>query len=399
MRNTQIMIMVAAAIVIMAGIVAVSIDDETDAAVCIGTWGPDNNHTSNANNAYVWASWQNQFTIDDVNDNEHVYFLNGSSCNVSAVDGTVFTIVSSDALGLTILGPNAIYGTLSGLGVVEFTVSYGSTTKTFYIHSVTDTTVYVDSVTVSMSPSNPTVGETVTFTANITPSNASNKVVSWSGSIWNIFEEISRTDNTLTGYFTEKTTDSYISATAQYDWGIPSRFVESQELHIEVVQYVNDIEWFGDTTYQVGDDISISGVGLPNNADDTRVTYEVIDGDECLSDAGFTIVGGPFTAKAVAAGTVVLKATAVDAGHYSENIDITILPADPIEITIQGPTSIDVGEDFTLVAQTTGGTESGGDVALANLVGILVPGNCAFAQGGLSRQDIDSRCGMERAGA
>ena len=355
MRATQTIIILTT-LIIITGAIIVTISEDADAAVCIGTWNEDNNHNSTFNNAYGRVDWSNTFTIDSVNDGERIYVLDGSYFDIVSVYDVTFTIVSSNTLGLSLYAPNSIDGPLTGIGTVELTASSGSTTKTFYVQSVTDNTVYVESVSISMWPENPTVGETVTFTANFTPSNPTNRVVSWVNrgiSIWGIFEETGRTDNTLTGYFTEAVS-SRILAYAQEDWGYYFR-VESPDYYFEIAQLVTDIEWSGETVYDVGDEIYITATGLPDDVDDPRIRFTVLSGEDCLTDAGFGVVGGPFTATTVAAGTVRLQGTAVDDGGYSETITITINAPDPVNIGIEGPTSIDPGDEFRLVADVTGG--------------------------------------------
>ena len=89
-------------------------------------------------------------------------------------------------------------------------------------------------------------------------------------------------------------------------------------------QYVTSIDWSGDTSYMVGETIHISAIGMPATADDRAIEFTVIDGQECIHKAGFTIVGAPFEAEAIAAGQVVLQGQAVDDGGYTDTITITI---------------------------------------------------------------------------
>ena len=89
-------------------------------------------------------------------------------------------------------------------------------------------------------------------------------------------------------------------------------------------QYVTSIDWSGDTSYMVGETIHISAIGMPATADDRAIEFTVIVGQECIHKAGFTIVGAPFEAEAIAAGQVVLQGQAVDDGGYTDTITITI---------------------------------------------------------------------------
>ena len=278
MRGTQIMMLGLAAVLLVAGAVALTTADEGDAVNDIGTftWYPN---LSDENNAYSAVNMHIQ-DHNDVQSFEHIYVMMGATINI-----TIDRYRPGDEIN-----PSPQH--------LEASPDDGN-------H---------DDIGISISSDGLSATGTIDAYGH-----------------YNIRAYITNSHSGNTSFHTV------------------------QIICYDAPQYVTDIEWSGDTVYDVGDEIYITATGLPDDVDDPRIRFTVLSGEDCLTDAGFGIVGGPFTATTVAAGTVRLQGEAVDDGGYSETITITINAPDPVNIGIEGPTSIDPGDEFRLVADVTGG--------------------------------------------
>ena len=170
--RTSIMI-IAVLCAIALGTISIA-SEESDAALNVGMYtfnglsGEDNPNESSETNAYYGLSGSAQ-TSAEIPIEHTFYILIGGEVNVDFPGSTVqFNEDGDSGLGVsgtrlsgTVLGPEAlVYITFSDHNLHILTII-----------GVPDTTTYIDDLTVSMSPANPQVGDTITLTAEYTPSN------------------------------------------------------------------------------------------------------------------------------------------------------------------------------------------------------------------------------------
>ena len=453
MRPTHLMMLLTAIIIVSVSIGTVWIDEDSDAAINIGSLTGADNNDSSSTYAYGRIAINSQYPLDYdfIGNGETIYVLVGSNIRfVTPGSGnpTHVYLESGPDWGLDILQTTSntrVEGTASSAGTCEFSLTSSQGSKTFYITAVTDTTVYANSVSISMSPTSPHVGDLVTFTATINPSNASKKDITWSWPSGTPDYDGEKIGQQWRCRFSEAG-DFTMYATAQNDLTSLDLDVRGsiEFTVLDAPVPVTNISWSGPTSIEVGDRFEISAIGLPTTADDRRINLSILEG-YFLVDLDYEIMlpGDPLEGVAVAPGTFEVRGTAEDGYGFSDTFtmeiigpeiqytldynamggsgapptqtyqsrdtshtftissteptrsgynflgwstsstastasyqpggSITIYDDDPtitlwavwepIPVTIQitGPTSIEVGESFTLQAQTSGGTGTGGD--------------------------------------
>lgn len=208
MRNALILMCVTA-LIVCSGVMMI---DDSDAAVNIGLFDPDNGSGDSTNQSNMYDAYgkvdARRQTFDEVFDGT-MFVITGCDIEYSIRSGNVVTETNND-LGLSLTGASSQGWTISGTATdqVQRVSTYqirnvgSGETKTFSFMTLADDTVYAESCTLSVSPSNPEPGETFTITASFTPSNATYKAVEWEG-LPSGFVQTGSTSSSITGYISE----------------------------------------------------------------------------------------------------------------------------------------------------------------------------------------------------
>ena len=223
--------------------------------------------------------------------------------------------------------------------------------------SITGGTVSVSSISISGSTS-AEVGDSITYTASVSPSNADNKAVTWSISSGASYATItSQNDSSCTVKFNSAGSVT-IKATADDGSGTTAtRTVSVTKPDVPVTS----ITISGSSSAEVGDTKTYTVSVSPSNATDKGITWSISSGSSSA-----TIISQSNTSCTVsftAAGSVTLRATADDGYGEYDTHSITISEPDiPVtSITISGSTSVEVGDSvrYTVSVSPSGATDKG----------------------------------------
>lgn len=271
----------------------------------------------NATNKAV--SWN----ITDGSEHVSIQSQTGSSCTISLVS--------------------------AGSAVITATAQDGSGISQTATVTVTDPVVLVTAISISGDNSGD-VGETVTLTAAVTPSNATNRAVTWavtSGASYAVIA--SQTDSSCTVRLTGAGS-AVITATAQDGGGATATHtIAVSEPFVEVTA----ISISGDTSGDIGTYITLTATVTPPNATNPAVTWSVTAGTGYIAITQQTATSCTVYCQAEGTGTVTATAqdgSGVTATHTIQSIDPTVYVTG-IEIT--GDASGEVGGTISLSATVT----------------------------------------------
>ena len=199
-------------------------------------------------------------------------------------------------------------------------------------------------------PSEVEVGDAFTFTAEIVGGNMTDKSLTWtirSGSNLVELDSIS-INNRISG-----------TALAAGDVVFRATSNEDSSLYLDRLLTIEGpdpivIDITGETSIKVGEEFDI-WANASGGVEHSGVTWSTVSGSEYIQLESIQ-VPGHWRGQGIAPGEAVFRATSNEDSSVYEDWTLTILPPDPIIITINGPTSIDVGEKFTLAASVSGGT-------------------------------------------
>ena len=237
MRATQWAIVITA-IALVALIAGASVaSEDSDAAINIGEYDPSSDsNDSTSSNAYGRVQGT-MLSLSDFSNGETIYVLDGAYFSLHTGMNTHLEITSSNPSNLEVQQTqlnSTVNGPIDGSGTTTFRIYTDSSSKTFYVTALSsDTTVYVTSVHIVVSPSNPSVGDTITVTAYVTPSNATYATTSGAFSFGT--DNLSQREingNVLTGVVSEAREYTF-RATAQTNL-YSDLWVESDEVTITV---------------------------------------------------------------------------------------------------------------------------------------------------------------------
>ena len=223
--------------------------------------------------------------------------------------------------------------------------------------SITGGTVEVSSISITGSTS-AEVGDSITYTASVSPSNADNKAVTWSISSGASYATItSQNDSSCTVKFNSAGSVT-IKATADDGSGTTAtRTVSVTKPDVPVTS----ITISGSSSAEVGDTKTYSVSVSPSNATDKGITWSISSGSNRA-----TIISQSNTSCTVsftAAGSVTLRATADDGyGEYDTHTISVSEPDIPVtSITISGSTSVEVGDSvrYTVSVSPSNATDKG----------------------------------------
>ncbi|MHA4808082.1 Ig-like domain-containing protein [Flavitalea flava] len=207
---------------------------------------------------------------------------------------------SSDTTKAKVDTNGVILGTGVGTAIITVTTQDGS--KTARDTVVVTTPVYATGVTLSPSPAAVAAGSSLTLTATVTPSNASNKTVAWVSSDTTKATVSNGGVATGTGAGTV-----LIKATALGGQPTGARVAAQDTVTVSVVIPIAVSIDSGAATVSVPDTLRLKANLIPSNTSNKKVTW-------ISSNASIATVDSTGLVKGVAAGTVTITATSVSGG-------------------------------------------------------------------------------------
>ena len=184
--------------------------------------------------------------------------------------------------------------------------------------------VKVTGITVSAAKTTLTAGETTTATAIVTPSNATNRSVTWSSSNTSVAKVDAKGEITALSVGT-----AAIKATAKDGSGREA----SVKITVEAVKVTGITVSAAKTTLAAGRTTTATAIVTPSNATDKSVTWS-------SSDASVAQVDDEGKITALSVGTVTVKATANDGSNQYGSVEITV-KATLVETLLEGYTPIE----------------------------------------------------------
>lgn len=271
----------------------------------------------NATNKAV--SWN----ITDGSEHVSIQSQTGSSCTISLVS--------------------------AGSAVITATAQDGSGVSQTATVTVTDPVVLVTAISISGDNAGD-VGGSISLTATVTPSNATNRAVTWAVTSGTSYAEIaSQTDDSCVVRLTGAGS-AVITATAQDGSGVTATHtIAISEPFVEVTA----IAISGDTSGNIGTYITLTATVTPANATNPAVTWSVSAGTGYIAITQQTADSCTVYCQAEGTGTVTATAqdgSGVTATHTIQSIDPTVYVT-AIEIT--GDASGTVGGTISLTATIT----------------------------------------------
>lgn len=268
------------------------------------------------NRAVTWA-------VTDGSEHVSIQSQTGSTCTISLVS--------------------------AGSAVITATAQDGSGISQTATVTVTDPVVLVTAISIS-GDNTGDVGETVTLTAAVTPSNATNRAVTWAVTSGTSYAEIaSQTDDSCVVRLTGAGS-AVITATAQDGSGVTATHtIAISEPFVEVTA----IAISGDTSGDIGTYITLTATVTPSNATNPAVTWSVSAGTGYIAITQQTADSCTVYCQAEGTGTVTATAqdgSGVTATHTIQSVDPTVYVT-AIEIT--GDASGTVGGTISLTATVT----------------------------------------------
>ena len=204
----------------------------------------------------------------------------------------------------------------------------------------TPTDVPVTGVQVSPTSISLEVGGTVTLSANVLPSNATNKAVAWTSSN----RSVATVDGS--GKVTAVAAGEAVITVVTSDGGFTASSTITVSSSAPVPVPVESISLDQtDLTLTVGGTATLTATVLPENADNKNVTWTSSNSSIATVDANGKIT-------AVAPGLAVVIATTVDGGKVATCAVTVTNPAVPVQSVSLDKTTLDlnIGENATLVA-------------------------------------------------
>ncbi len=195
--------------------------------------------------------------------------------------------------------------------------------------------ISVESISLNETSAEMVEGESLTLTAKITPSNATNKNISWKSD--NARVATVDQNGKVTAVKAGKATITVISE----DCGKSASCVVTVKAKVITVTSVTLNK--SQASLKVGEYITLTATVTPDDATDKTVTWTTSDATVA------TVSNGVVTAKKVGTATITAKA-----GDKTATCQITILPTDVISVTLNiSSETINIGETIELLATIT----------------------------------------------
>ena len=229
--------------------------------------------------------------------------------------------------------------TSPGISYIEYSKAILGINPTHYwfqirVPSSFDTDPLVNSISIN-GDDEANVGQTLTYTATVSPSDAANKAVTWriaSGSA----TITSQDDDSCTVRFSGK-------GTVVLEASSDDASATTASISIAVTQPVTSITISGSSSGKVGDTITLTATASPSTANNRHVTWSITSGSTraTIVSQTDTTTGGRCTIELESIGSITVRATADDGfGEYATK-----------RITIEDPTN-----SFTLAFNANGGS-------------------------------------------
>ena len=231
-----------------------------------------------------------------------------------------------------------LLGISSGTVTVIATAQDGSGITALKTITIEETNIPVSSITISGSTS-VNVGSSITLSATISPSNASNTGITWTVTNGTGNATINSTTGVLTGVTAGSVT---VTATAQDGSGKSAIHV----VNITAIPMTN-ISISGSTSVNIGNSIALSASVSPSNATNKNVTWSVTSGSAYATVSTYGVVTG------VAAGSATIRATAADGSGIYATHTVTVNPILVTSISISGSSSTTIGNTIALSASVS----------------------------------------------
>ncbi len=208
------------------------------------------------------------------------------------------SVASVDASGVV---------TANAIGAAVITASVG-TVKAYCSVTVSDNSVKVESVTLDKSDAGIIIGETLKLSANVLPSDATNKNIKWSSSNSKVASVSA--DGTVTG-ISEGETKIYATSVSNAScYGVCNITVAKQKIAVSGIEISGNI--FGGYEVNIGKTLTLSPVIKPSDATNKDVRWTSSDSNVA------TVINGKVTG--VSEGSVTITATTVDGGYTTSVI-------------------------------------------------------------------------------
>ena len=324
-------------------------------------------NSSSESNPYTGIDFQ--FSYSGPGFLNNIYVLEGSYVSIDGEIDSVnnymvgfSSVTSGYGLSLTrhttdgTVPNDIISGTLSRSGTItiEATIasSFGVNNNTYTIYVVADTTS-VTSVSISGSTSGE-VGDSITLTASTSPSSADNRHVTWSITSGSNYASIRSQTDTTTGGRCVIDLDRAGTVTVRATADDGSGEYDTHRITItEPEVLVTSVSISGSTSVNIGSSITLRATTSPSDADDRHVNWSITSGSNRVSyTVSDTSTGGTITLTGLSAGSVTVRATAVDgSGEYDTHTVTVVQPVVNIT-TSQGDVTIIAGQEFSLNVST-----------------------------------------------
>lgn len=253
---------------------------------------------------------------------------------------------------------NKYYADAVGTGKVKVTAKDGSnvSVETATI-TVTAPLVKVTDIDITGIPATVTVGDNVPFTVDVTPTNASDKTYTLTGS----------TNITITGNTFKVNTamaNSYVTATANDGSGV-KKTVTFTAIPLPIKVATIDITGVPESS-NVGDTVPFTVVVKPDNANDKTYTMS--------GSANITITGNSFKVNSPLANSFV-TATANDGSGVKKTVNFVAV-AKVATINVTGiPSEVEIGKEGTFAVEVLPANATDKTYTVTSSANVTVTGN------------------------
>ena len=319
--------------------------DDSDAA--LGTYTGGSNQSS-ASNPYTGIDVNIATFADNFGSGSTIYITTGASVHFEQTRGQGYPTIDSRPSWLSYTSATTAQGSHwdgtapSSTGTHTLEIQETAWSRYNVTISVVQNTIAPTGITISGSTSGD-IGDRITLTASVSPSNATNKNVTWSIESGSSNASISSSGTSCTVSLTREGSVT-IRATAQ---GNSSVYDTHTIEIIDPVTLVTSVSIDGPTDVFVGDSESYTVSVSPSGATDKSIEWRLSNTSRAeitsSSDTSCTV-------EFKSSGTVTLYADAQDGSGESDSFRIYI--EDPIQlvtsVSITGSSTVDVGSSITL---------------------------------------------------
>ncbi len=255
---------------------------------------------------------------------------------------------SSNSNIATVDSKGVVRGVKSGTATITCTAQDGSKKSATCKITVGVPATAVTITTTETSANAWYVGKTGKLTATVSPTNATNKGVTWSSSNTNYATVDSKGNVTIKKYNSTITSFNKVTITAKsnYDSSVKATYTINIVKNKVAVTGVNFNTTDNNNIWLVGKEYTLIASTVPSNASNNKLTFK-------SSNNSIATVDSKGVLKALKAGTVVITATSADNTGISQTITINIQkPSLKVKISSQREYYA-IGESATLKYEAT----------------------------------------------